>query len=248
MKNIKKKLLLPMFLLMLLLTAVPASAAPKLSKYTVKVGISKTYTLSVKGISSGTKVKWSSADKKIATVNSKGKITGISAGKTKITAKVGTKSLKCTVVVTRTPIVAMKKLAKYSYFRKYMTESEMTKAYNVAKTLMEPLRGLSRKDQVIGIAVVLREWFNNGMNYTMRQKHYNDPYGYFVLKWGSCAGCARATGMCLNMLGFNYEHVNENQYSHQWARVKVGNEYWICDAYGLYVGKEPAVRKHPYLS
>ena len=244
----KKRFVLPVLLILLIFGALPVSAAPKLSKMTVKIGIEKTYTLKVNGISSGTKVKWSSANKNIATVNSKGKITGISAGKTKITAKVGSKNLRCNVIVVRKNIIAMNKLERYSYFRKYMSESEMTQAYNVAKSLLEPIRGLSRKDQVIQIAVILRRWFDNGMTYTMKLKHYNDPYGYFVLKWGSCAGCARATGMCLNMLGFSYEHVNENQYSHQWARVKVGNEYWICDAYGLYVGKEPAVRKHPYLS
>ncbi len=62
----------------------------------------------------------------------------------------------------------------------------------------------------------------------------------------SCAGCARTTGMCLNILGIKFEHVNENQYMHQWARVKVGKEYWICDPFGLYAGKEPGKRKHPY--
>lgn len=58
---------------------------------------------------------------------------------------------------------------------------------------------------------------------------------------------ARATGLCLNILGIDFEHVNENKYTHQWCRVKIGREYWICDAYGLYAGKEPGKRKHPYL-
>ena len=79
-----------------------------------------------------------------------------------------------------------------------------------------------------------------------RQDHYNDPYGYFVLGSASCAGCTRATGLCLNVLGISYEHVNENQYSHQWCRVPVGDTYWICDAYGLYCGPEPAPCQHPY--
>lgn len=48
------------------------------------------------------------------------------------------------------------------------------------------------------------------------------------------------------MLGIPYEHVNENQYSHQWCRVPVGDTYWICDAYGLYSGPEPAPYQHPY--
>lgn len=81
--------------------------------------------------------------------------------------------------------------------------------------------------------------------YSTDEPHYNDPYGYFVSGVASCAGCARATGLCLDMLGIPYEHVNENQWSHQWCRVNMGDSYWICDAYGLYVGAEPAPYEHP---
>ena len=41
--------------------------------------------------------------------------------------------------------------------------------------------------------------------------------------------------------------VHENKYCHQWARVKVGKTWWICDPYGLYCGPEPGKKKHPYL-
>lgn len=99
----------------------------------------------------------------------------------------------------------------------------------------------------MGIAVSIRERFEQGMSYSMETEHYNDPYGYFILGSASCAGCTRATGLCLNILGIPYEHVNENQYSHQWCRVKVGDTYWICDAYGLYCGPEPAPYAHPYM-
>ena len=50
------------------------------------------------------------------------------------------------------------------------------------------------------------------------------------------------------MLGIPYEHVNENQWDHQWCRVPMDDgTYWICDAYGLYCGPEPAPYQHPYL-
>ena len=114
-------------------------------------------------------------------------------------------------VAAQTKLVPLKKLERYQYFRKYMSDKELDAAYK------------------------------------KETKHYNDPYGYLVKGVASCAGCARTTGFCLNMLGIHYTHVNEGKYSHQWARVKVGNEYWICDAYGLYCGPEPAVNKHPYL-
>ncbi len=145
-------------------------------------------------------------------------------------------------------LVPMRQLERYSYFRRYMTDAQFTQAYNVAVKIVEPLRGLSKQDQLLGIAVALRNIFNSGMSYSMSSPHYNDPYGYLVLGSASCAGCARTTGLCLNILGISYEHVNENQYSHQWARVRIGTSYWICDAYGMYCGVEPGPRLHPYLS
>ncbi len=244
----KKRILLPLLLFLLMITAPVRAAEPTLNKTVLKITIGKKAALKVNGISSSVKVKWKSADQKIATVTKKGTVTAVSAGKTKITATFNGQTLTCTVRVNKVPIVAMKKLSRYRYFRKYMSESEMTKAYKAALKVVKPLQGLRIEEQVIGIAVELRRMFDEGMEYSMKKKHYNDPYGYLVLKWASCAGCARTTGLCLNMLGFEYEHVNENKYSHQWARVKVGKKYWICDAYGLYVGEEPGVRKHPYLS
>ena len=87
----------------------------------------------------------------------------------------------------------------------------------------------------------------NEIAYSMEDPHYADPYGYLILKVASCAGSARTAGLCLDVLGIPWEHVNPNAFSHQWARVKVGNEYWICDPYGMYVGPEPAPYKHPYI-
>lgn len=65
---------------------------PKLSKSKVTVNKGKTVTLSMK--STKQKVKWSSSDKKIATVSSKGVVKGVSSGKTTIVAKVGSKKYK----------------------------------------------------------------------------------------------------------------------------------------------------------
>lgn len=55
----------------------------------------------------------------------------------------------------------------------------------------------------------------------------------------------RGLGLCLNQLGIPYTHVNEGVYSHQWCRVDVNGTYWICDAYGMYVGPEPNAESAP---
>ena len=56
------------------------AATVKLNKTSITVQVGKTYNLKVKGTKK--KVKWRTANKKVATVNSKGKITGKKAGKT----------------------------------------------------------------------------------------------------------------------------------------------------------------------
>lgn len=143
--------------------------------------------------------------------------------------------------------VAIDKLANLSSLKQKQTDEEFALAYHAALAIVTPYAGLSREEQLKGISTSLRKLFDSNMTYSMTASHYNDPYGYLILHSASCAGCARATGLCLNILEIPYEHVNENQYTHQWCRVNVNGTYWICDAYGLTCGPEPAPYAHPYL-
>lgn len=247
MKRFRKSIVLLLAVFTICLMPVTAWAkTPSLNKTKVTLSAGETCRLKTKNLKAG-KVLWSSSNKAVASVSSKGKVKAKKNGTAVISAKAGATVLTCTVKV-RTKLVPMKKLKRYGYFLNYMSEKQMRKTYKAAAKILKPLLGLSKKEQVIGIMQNMRRLVDAGIKYSMSAKHYNDPYGFFVKKCASCAGCARAAGFCLNMLGYKYEHVNENQYSHQWARVKVGGKYWICDAYGLYAGPEPAKRKHPYLS
>ncbi len=144
--------------------------------------------------------------------------------------------------------VPLKELDNYKSLKRKMTDEEFQQAYEEARKIVTPLAFKSRAEQLQGIANALREMVDDGtVAYSTDTPHYNDAYGYLVLHVASCAGCARTTGLCLNMLGIPYEHVNENQWTHQWCRVDVDGTYWICDAYGLYCGPEPAPYQHPYL-
>lgn len=124
--------------------------------------------------------------------------------------------------------VAINKLAHYKSLKRKCTDEEFAQAYQEALKVVTPLALMSREDQLYGIASALRAVVDDGsMAYSMEANHYNDPYGYFVLRTASCAGCARATALCLDILGIPYEHVNENQYSHQWCRVPMEDgSYW----------------------
>ncbi len=75
-----------------------SAATIKLKKKNVSLEVGQSVKLKVLGTKK--KVAWSSANKSIATVNKKGKVTAKKKGKTVINAKVTNKTLKCTVKVT----------------------------------------------------------------------------------------------------------------------------------------------------
>ena len=79
------------------LLTVSAFAKPALNKKKAKISTGQSVTLKVKGTKQ--KPKWTSSNKKIATVSKKGVVTGRSAGNVIIKAKVGGKTLKCKVTV-----------------------------------------------------------------------------------------------------------------------------------------------------
>lgn len=102
-KTMKKAMVTMMmvFAAMLLMVApVQAASKTKTTKVTLKAGQSK--TLRVKTAS---KVKWSSSNKAIVTVNKKGKIVARRAGKAKITAKYGKKKAVFVVTVKNTQCI-----------------------------------------------------------------------------------------------------------------------------------------------
>lgn len=74
-----------------------ALAAVKLSKTMLTLDISETYTLKISGTSNS--VKWTTSNKKIATVSSKGKVSAKAEGTATITATVSKKQYKCKVTV-----------------------------------------------------------------------------------------------------------------------------------------------------
>ena len=92
----------------LLIPALQASAASvKLSKTKIVLAVSQTYALKLKGTNKT--VKWSTSNKKVATVTKKGVVKGVKKGTAVVTAKVGKKTYKCKVTVEAPKLSATKK-------------------------------------------------------------------------------------------------------------------------------------------
>lgn len=90
-------LVAPMVLPAASVTAEAATVKLNATKKSIYVG--KSFTLKISGTKKA--VTWTSSKKSVATVSKKGKVTGKSAGKAVITAKVGGKKYTCTVTVRK---------------------------------------------------------------------------------------------------------------------------------------------------
>ena len=98
MKIRRKRFISVLFVfVMTVLFAVPAFAKPKLNKKTIKITSEQHVKLTVTGTKR--KPKWSSSNKKVASVSKTGEVRGRKAGSAVIKAKVGGKTLKCKVTV-----------------------------------------------------------------------------------------------------------------------------------------------------
>ena len=81
----------------------------KLNTKKKSLNVGKTYTLKLSKTKK--KVKWSSSNKKIATVNSKGKVTAKKKGTCTITAKIGKSKYKCKITVIQPKSITNSKSA-----------------------------------------------------------------------------------------------------------------------------------------
>lgn len=117
MNNMVKRISIIAVMICLVVAFMPAlggsahAASVKLNKKTVYLAKGKTVKLKVKGTKA--KVKWSSSNKKIATVSKSGKVKGKKIGKCTITAKVKGKKLKCKVIVESKAANQARKLRNY---------------------------------------------------------------------------------------------------------------------------------------
>lgn len=132
MKRKKYLKLLSLFIIVSLVvnisTASQAKATVKLSKTKLTLTIGQVGSLTLKNATA--KVKWSSSNKTVATVNSIGDVTAKKAGTAKIKAKSGKKTYTCTVTVPK----------------QYLSKTAMTLNAGSSKTLK--VYGISSKDDV----------------------------------------------------------------------------------------------------
>ena len=83
--------------------------------------------------------------------------------------------------------------------------------------------------QRVRLAAQYVSGFSDYARYTMSGPYYSKPIGVFIKHEYSCAGSTRALGLVLNYLGYQYRHVNENLYTHQWCQLWMDGQIGWAD-------------------
>lgn len=106
------------------------AASMKLSSKKVTLTEGKTKKLSVKNLPSTSTVKWSTSDKKVTTVSSKGKVTAKKAGKATITATITAKSGKQSKLTCKITVKGKvnEDVSEYEVIKDQNTNTEADKA------------------------------------------------------------------------------------------------------------------------
>lgn len=103
----------------------------------------------------------------------------------------------------------------------------------------------------IMIAAHIVSSYSKFCTYTMSGPDYWTAYGVFVKGEYSCAGSTRALGLVLTCMGYQWRHINENQYSHQWCELDIGGRTIVADGQtgevGYKMGNEVEYISHPFV-
>ena len=120
-----------------------------------------------------------------------------------------------------------------------VSNTKKEQAMAVARQIADSIGPGTDLERVSQAAAVVRGYCDKAV-YTTSGSDYCEAYGVFIAGEYSCAGATRALGMVLTCMGYEWEHVNENQWAHQWCRLVMDGKTGYADGqvgwagYGLH--------------
>lgn len=125
-----------------------------------------------------------------------------------------------------------RKADTHSYY-KGLTKQQGEEADRIAKGIAQKIMADKSLDtdlkKVRTAAKTVALYCSRGMYGNDEKRYYRTPYGVFVAGVFTCAGATRALGRILDFMGYNWQHVNENQWAHQWCILKMDGEIGFAD-------------------
>ena len=114
-------------------------------------------------------------------------------------------------------------------FTKFSQKEKDASALAVAQQIASVIPSDRDDAERIAMAAHIVSQYSKFCEYTMSGKDYRTAYGVFVKGEYSCAGSTRALGLVLTCMGYEWKHINENQYDHQWCELNINGKTLIAD-------------------
>lgn len=156
---------------------------------------------------------WTSSDTSVATVNQVGYVTALKEGKAVVTVTY-TDPQTQEDCIRQCNITVEKKPGPFTYAELEQRAHEEAKL--IANYAMK--QGTTDLERIAAAAGLVNIYVGEGIS-TSATHGYNQPFGTLVTFYSSCAGSTRAMGLILEYMGFEWYHMGESQWNHQWCIV-----------------------------
>lgn len=135
-------------------------------------------------------------------------------------------------LLASTAYAAKPKFDSHSYY-KGLTKAQAEEADKIARGIAEKIKAdKSLNTDLKRVRVAARTvalYCSRGTYGNDEKRYYRSPYGVFVAGVFTCAGATRALGRVLDFMGYEWQHVNENQWDHQWCILEMDGQIGFAD-------------------
>lgn len=109
--------------------------------------------------------------------------------------------------------------------------SKQEQARTVAQSIANSIPAGTDLERVRTAAEIVADYCNRAI-YTSDDPDYRTAYGVLCKGVYTCAGSTRALGLVLDCMGYNWSHINENKYTHQWCELVMDGQIGWADGMG----------------
>lgn len=118
-------------------------------------------------------------------------------------------------------------------------ELARAEAKRMAAIIVKP--GMTETEKAIALGTWLYEnaaLQTNQSNEAYKTNFGNEAFAAFFFRCAACSGFCKAMTMFCDAVGLKSEHINQNQWTHQWNRVYCDGKWIVIDAQGGLFGGE----------